>query len=198
MLAPVPTAVTIVLTWVCGYLVGSVPVANLVASRRGVGDLRSVGDGNPGYWNAKEQLGRYAAIPVFGGDVAKGALGAAAGLALAADGQWWMAYVGGGAAMVGHAWPMFAGFRGGRSVLTFMGAVLVCAPISALLGLAVTALVWAGTRSFAWAARAGIVVFPFVQFAVEGRYRTAASGALMTFIGLRFALAAIGSRRTSL
>jgi glycerol-3-phosphate acyltransferase PlsY len=197
MLAPVPTPVTIVLVSLIGYLAGSVPVANLVAMRRGAGDLRSAGDGNPGYWNAKEQLGRYAAIPVFVGDVAKGALAAAIGLMLAGDGQWWMAYVGGGAAMVGHAWPLFDRFRGGRSVLTFVGAVLVGTPLAAVLGLGVTAVVWAGTRSFAWGARAGIVAFPFVQFAIDGRYRTAASGVLMTFIGLRFAMAATGSRRTS-
>ncbi len=57
------------------------------------------------------------------------------------------------------------------------------------------AVVWAATRSFAWAARAGIAVFPFVQLALEGRYRTAASGVLMTFIGLRFAAAAFADRR---
>ena len=51
---------------------GSIPVANLVTHRRSAVDLRDVGDHNPGYWNAKETLGRRAALPVFVGDVAKG------------------------------------------------------------------------------------------------------------------------------
>ena len=48
-----------------GYVVGSIPVAGLVARRRAGLDLRDVGDGNPGYWNAKATLGRRAAAPVF-------------------------------------------------------------------------------------------------------------------------------------
>jgi glycerol-3-phosphate acyltransferase PlsY len=195
MLAPVPTAATIVLVFAVGYLIGSVPIANLVAARRGSGDLRELGDGNPGYWNAKEQLGRYGALPVFAGDVAKGALAAAVALGLAADGQWWMGYIGGGAAMVGHAWPLFDGFRGGRSVLTFVGTAIVCTTVPSVLAIVLLAVVWVVSRSFAWAARAAMAALPFVQFAIEGRYRTAATGALMTFIGLRFAQAAASPRR---
>ena len=51
-----------VLTAVCGYLIGSIPVAVLVSRARGV-DIRAIGDRNPGYWNAKESLGRRAALP---------------------------------------------------------------------------------------------------------------------------------------
>ena len=51
--------------------------ADLVARRRGAGDLRETGDGNPGFWNARETLGRRAAVPVFVGDVAE-AIGRAA------------------------------------------------------------------------------------------------------------------------
>ena len=87
------TGVAVVLTAVAGYLLGSIPVAVLVGRARGV-DLRTVGDRNPGYWNAKEVLGRRAAIPVFAGDVVKGAL--AAGIGLLLGGPWWVGYVGGG------------------------------------------------------------------------------------------------------
>ena len=57
---------------VLGYLLGSIPVALLVARRHGV-DLRRTGDGNPGAWNALEQLGGRRAAPAFLGDGAKGA-----------------------------------------------------------------------------------------------------------------------------
>ena len=172
-----------------GYLLGSVPVATLVARRRGVPDLRVVGDGNPGYWNAKETLGRSAALPVFILDAAKGALSAGIGAVVATDGQWWMAYVGAAAAMVGHAWPMFAGFRGGRSVLAFAGGICVAAPLPAAAAIGLLLVVLAATRSFAFGARAGIFGLPFIQFAIEGRYRTAATGALMCLFGLRFVMA---------
>ncbi|MEZ5223105.1 MAG: glycerol-3-phosphate acyltransferase [Ilumatobacteraceae bacterium] len=170
------------------YLLGSIPVAGLVARRRAGLDLRDVGDRNPGYWNAKETLGRRAAIPVFVGDVAKGAAAAAIGRVAAADGDWWLGYVAGFAAMVGHAWPVFARFRGGRSVLTFVGAAVVVSPVAAAVAVAVLGVVTA-RRGFAWGARAGVVAFPLVQLVVDGPYRTAATGCLMTLIGVRFALA---------
>ena len=197
MLSPMSlgaTIVAVVATSAVGYLVGSVPVANLVAARRADLDLRTVGDRNPGYWNAKETLGRRRAVPVFVGDVAKGAAGAGLGIVLAGDGQWWMAYIGAGAAMVGHAFPVFAGFRGGRSVLAFVGGALVFTPVAALIAVGVLILAMIGTRRFAVGARAGIVALPFVQIVVDGPYRTAATGALMTFIGLRFVQAAMVSR----
>lgn len=194
MLAPVSTNVTILVVAAAGYLLGSVPVANVVARLAGSGDLRELGDHNPGYWNAKEQLGRRPAVFVFVGDAAKGTLAAAVGLALAGDGEWWMAYVGGGAAMVGHAWPVFARFSGGRSVLTFAGAAVVFAPGPAAIAIGVTIVVSLIRRDFAWGARAGFVALPVVQLALDGPYRTAATGVLMTFIGVRFLQAALADR----
>jgi glycerol-3-phosphate acyltransferase PlsY len=190
-----PMELDVALTIVIGYLVGSIPVANLVAARRARLDLRDVGDRNPGYWNARETLGRRAAIPVFVGDVAKGVIAALVGLALEAPGVWGLPYVGTGAAMVGHAFPVFAGFRGGRSVLTFTGGAAVCAPVPFAITIALLLVAFLIRRSFAFAARVGFIAFPFVQLVVEGPYRTAATGVLMTFIGLRFAAAAWQERR---
>ena len=193
MLAPVSTAVTIVVVGVIGFVLGSIPVALLVARRHGVADLRDVGDRNPGYWNAMEQLGRRAALPVFVGDAAKGAAAAAVGLA--ASDRWWMPLVGGGAAMVGHSYPVFAGFRGGRSVLTFVGTAIVFSPFAALAALASMTVVYAASRKFDWAARVGVFAYPVWLIVIDGPYRTAAIGILMSFVGLRFALATIADRR---
>mgnify|MGYP001815415271 FL=1 len=192
------TAVDVVITVVVGYLVGSIPIANLVAARRARVDLRTVGDRNPGFWNARETLGKRAAIPVFVGDVAKGAIAALVGVALAAPGLWGLAYVGTGAAMVGHAFPVFARFRGGRSVLAFVGGAAVFAPVPFTITIALLLVVFAVTRSFARAVQVGFVAFPVVQLAIEGPYRTAATGVLMTFIGFRFAMAAWTDRRRPL
>lgn len=184
------TQLDVLVTVLAGYLIGSVPVANLVAARRGADDLREVGDHNPGYWNASEILGPRAAVPVFVGDVLKGSAAAAIGLLLADDGVWGLAYVGTGAAMIGHAFPVFAGFRGGRSVLTFVGGAVVYSPPAAALAIGALLVTVAVTRSFAVGARVGFVAFPIVQLVVDGPYRTAATGVLMSFIGLRFLSAA--------
>lgn len=176
-----------------GYVVGSIPVAVLVGRRRGV-DVRSEGDANPGFWNARALLGVRSALPVFAGDMAKGLCGGLVGQA-AGGGAYTMAGVGG--AMAGHAWPAFAGFHGGRSVLTFVGGLTVISPGTCALAWGICGAVTMATGSFAYGARAGVASIPFVQMAVErDPYRVAGMGALMTFIGMRFATAAIARRRS--
>jgi glycerol-3-phosphate acyltransferase PlsY len=187
-------AAGVVAALVAGYLLGSLPIALAVGRRHGV-DLRLEGDRNPGYWNAKERLGSRAALPVLVGDTAKGVAAGLVGLVAAGDRHWWVAYLVVAAAMVGHAFPLFAGFRGGRSLLVFVGGSLVLSPIAAALAVALTAVVSLGRRSFAWGVRIGVFAYPFIQLAVEGPARVAATGCLMTIIGLRFLTAALSDRR---
>lgn len=176
-----------------GYLLGSIPVSLLVGRAHGI-DLRSTGDGNPGAWNALEQLGARRAWPAFIGDGAKGAVAGLAGLALLGTGG---AYAGVAGAMLGHAFPLFARLRGGKSVMTFAGGAVALSPLAALIALALCTVVSLGTRSFAWGARAGIFGFPLVQLAFDPPLRVAATGALMSLIGLRFALSARTSGRAT-
>lgn len=196
MLASVDATAAIVVTATVGYLIGSVPVAGWWAKQRGVADLRRVGDRNPGYWNARNQLGVRASLPVFIFDIAKGAAAAGLGLALAnnMDPTWALPFIGGGAAMVGHAWPVFARFRGGRSILAFAGTVLVAAPVAAAIAVVLTTVVRVVTGRFDLAARVGVFGFPVAQILVDGPWRTAATGVLMSLIGLRFAQAAWAAR----
>jgi glycerol-3-phosphate acyltransferase PlsY len=86
---------------VIGYLLGSIPVSLVVARAHGV-DLYRTSDGNPGAWNALEQLGARRAWPAFAGDGVKGTLAGLAGLAMAGT---WGAYAGVAAAMLGHGFP---------------------------------------------------------------------------------------------
>jgi len=193
MLSPMGIAVAV--TVVVGYLIGSIPIANLVAARRAEVDLREVGDRNPGFWNARETLGRKAAIPVFVGDSLKGLVAALVGAALAGPGVWGLAYVGCGAAMIGHSFPVFARFRGGRSILAFAGGAAVFTTVPFFIAIGLLLVTFAIRRSLAVASRVAFVALPIVQIVVEGPYRTAATGVLMTFIGLRFAMAAVADRR---
>jgi glycerol-3-phosphate acyltransferase PlsY len=177
---------------VLGYLLGSIPVALIVARRHGV-DLRRTGDGNPGAWNALEQLGPRRAAPAFLGDAGKGLLAGLAGLALAG---WWGAFAGVAGAMAGHAFPLFAGFRGGKSVMTFVGGAFALSPPAAAICLALCLAVSVVTR-FAWGARVGVFAFPVVQLATDPVEHVAATGALMTLIGALFLLDTSGRARSA-
>ncbi len=184
----------VVATLVIGYLLGSVPVAVLAARASGI-DPRRQGDRNPGYWNVKALLGRRAAVPVFVGDALKGFLAALAGVGtgvavgLGAHDRMVLAWAGTAAAMVGHAWPVLAGFQGGRSILAFVGGLAVWSPRSFALGIAALLVVWAVTRSFAWGARVGVFGTPLAVLVVDGVWRMAALGLLLSLIGVRFLLA---------
>ena len=181
------TVVAAVVAALVGYLLGSIPVAVLVGRRHRI-DPRSVGDRNPGWWNVRAQLGSRGAAPVLAGDTAKGVIAAAVGVLLAPDGAWGVGYAAVAAAMVGHAWPVFAGFRGGRSILAFAGGMCVLAPLPALLSVGLFAALAAAGRT-ALGARLGVFGFPLLQLLLDSPHRTAATGALMSIIGLRFALA---------
>ena len=172
-----------VIAAVVGYVLGSIPVALIVARRHGV-DLHSTGDGNPGAWNALEQLGGRRAWPAFIGDALKGLLAGVVGHAV---GDVWTAYVAVAAAMVGHAYPLFAGFRGGKAVMTFVGGAFAVAPFAALIVLALCAAVTAASR-FAYGARAGVFAFPLAQLALYPVEEVAATGGLMCVIGALFAV----------
>jgi glycerol-3-phosphate acyltransferase PlsY len=175
------------------YFLGSVPVSLLVARRHGV-DLRATADGNPGAWNALEQLGPRRAWPAFAGDGLKGTLAAGIGLAL---GGVWVGYAALAAAMLGHAFPAFAGFRGGKSVMTFAGGMPVLAPEAAALALAAGALAGLGRRSLGIGVRVGVFGLPVLQLFVDPIERVAATGGLMCLIGALFAARGRSARATS-
>ncbi len=178
-----------VLAGIIGYLLGAVPVAALVARRHGV-DLYTTGDRNPGAWNALEQLGPRRAWPAFVGDALKGLLAGAIGWAI---GDFWVAWTAVAGAMLGHALPVFAHFRGGKSVMTFVGGGIALSPLAGLVALAVCAAV-SLVSSFRWGARVGVFAFPAIQLAFDPVERVWATGFLMAFIGLLFGIGALRSR----
>ncbi len=181
-----------VLAAIIGYLLGSVPVALLVACAHGV-DLRATGDGNPGAWNALVQLGPRRAWPAFAGDGAKAFAAALAGFAL---GDWWTGWTAVAAAMIGHAFPVFASFRGGKAVMCFVGGAFALSPPAALCALAI-AVVVSLAISFKSGARAGVFGFPALQLAFDPVQRVWATGVLMCIIGVLFGVDALKRRRSA-
>jgi glycerol-3-phosphate acyltransferase PlsY len=178
---------------IVGYVLGSIPVSLLLARRHGV-DLYHTADGNPGAWNALEQLGWGRAWPAFVGDALKGSSAGALGLAL--DGIW-VGYAAVAAAMVGHAFPAFAHLRGGKSVMTFVGGAVVLAPAAGALALALLALLSLTRGGFALGARVGVFAFPVLQLVTAPVAHVIATGALMCLIGARFVFSHRSARATS-
>ena len=80
--------------------------------------------------------------------------------------------------MLGHAFPVFASFRGGKSIMCFVGGGFVLAPAAALCALGLCLAVTFAS-AFKWGARAGIFGFPVIQLAFDPVERVWATGALM-------------------
>ncbi len=134
----------VVLAAVCGYFLGAIPFGLLIGRRAAGVDVREYGSGKTGFTNTLRVLGLKRSLPVFLGDFGKGV--AAALLPLLWTNDPWAQAVGGVAAIVGHVWPVFAGFRGGRGVLAGAGALVALNPLAALAIVPVAALAVAFTR----------------------------------------------------
>jgi glycerol-3-phosphate acyltransferase PlsY len=100
-----------------GYLLGTIPSADLAArlASRGTVNLRDAGTGNPGAANAASLLGPRWGAGVMAADIAKGFVACQAARLVAGEPG---AYVAGTAAVVGHCYPVWSGFRGGKGVAT--------------------------------------------------------------------------------
>ena len=113
------------------YFLGSVPTAYLAGrTLKGV-DIRQIGDGNMGAANAYRQLGPKIGVMVGIVDAAKGAL--AVLIAMATNTPQIVVLLAGVAAVFGHNWPIFLGFRGGRGESTTIGVLLVVVTIPMLI-----------------------------------------------------------------
>lgn len=134
----------VLLAAIFGYLVGSVAFAVVFSKVFGLPDPRSYGSGNPGATNVLRSGKRSAALLTLVGDAAKGALAVWmvrllgwSDVAIAAAGL---------AAFVGHLWPVYFGFKGGKGVATAFGIVLALSPLLAAITLAIFVLVVAASR----------------------------------------------------
>lgn len=149
------------------YLLGSIPFGFLVAKAHGV-DIRSKGSGNIGATNVFRMLGKGPGILTFALDFAKGLVSA---LVVAGAADRLLGPVGGNlpclrlvcgaGALVGHSFPLFLGFRGGKGVATGVGLVMGISPATALVGLGVWLVVFLASRYVSLAsiaAAAGVAV----------------------------------------
>lgn len=118
------------------YLLGSLSGGLLLGRLLGKGDLRTAGSGNAGATNALRTGGRSFGVAVLLFDVIKGVL-AATLLPLLAPHIVWLAYACAAAAVIGHVWPVYFGFRGGKGAATVIGVLLCLLPLAMLPALVV-------------------------------------------------------------
>lgn len=133
-----------------GYLLGSVPSADVATRLAGGPDLRTAGSGNPGAANAAQVLGARYGLTVLAVDIAKGAGAAMAGRVLHGPA---VAQVASSSAVIGHCFPPWSGFKGGKGVATGVGQVLATFPayfpIDVGVALATAVVPWWRQRAFA-------------------------------------------------
>lgn len=150
---------------IAAYLVGSLSFAVIVSRVMGLSDPRSYGSGNPGATNVLRSGNKLAALLTLAFDALKGYVPVLAALLLAPRFGWGETTVGlvGLAAFVGHLWPVFFRFQGGKGVATAAGVLMALNPLLGAATLATWLIVAFFTRYSSLAAIVAAAFAPFFQ-----------------------------------
>lgn len=151
---------------VAGYLLGSVNFAIILCRLFYGTDIRTLGSGNAGMTNVLRNFGKKGAILTLAGDAGKGAaavmLGRLLVLLLAPQGTLLLygAYVGGVCAVIGHTFPVFFNFKGGKGVAVSAGTILAIEPLILLVLLSLFLLIVLITGMVSLGSVLGISLYP--------------------------------------
>ncbi|UCE97950.1 MAG: glycerol-3-phosphate acyltransferase [Dehalococcoidia bacterium] len=155
-----------VITIVSGYLIGSIPFAYIVGRLiKGI-DIRRVGGFNVGATNVMREVGTVPGFVVFFADIGKGTV--AILIAQWLDVPLVAVFVSGLAAVVGHCWPVFLGFYGGRGAAVTIGIFFVLVPLECAISFGVMVLVVLATSNFRLASGLGFAFLPFIIWGFGG------------------------------
>ena len=149
----------IILSAVIGYLLGCIPTGVLVARIYGVRDIRKLGSGNSGTTNVLRNLGWLPSVLTLVGDCLKGYVACLIGKQLGGDAGM---LTGGICAILGHDFPVFMRFRGGKGIATSLGLIIAINPWLALALLVVQIIAVALTRYMSVASLITTAAFPIV------------------------------------
>ncbi|WP_408006539.1 glycerol-3-phosphate 1-O-acyltransferase PlsY [Pseudalkalibacillus sp. A8] len=136
--------VNIIVVSLIGYLIGSISFSYLIAKKIKKIDIRTQGSGNAGATNTLRLLGWGPAITVLLLDASKGIVAVLLSYLVGVEG--WIAFIAGLFAIIGHNWPIYYGFRGGKGVATTIGVFAILVFIPALISGIVAILIIAFTR----------------------------------------------------
>lgn len=143
---------------VFAYLLGSIPTGYILGKFAGV-DVRQVGSGNVGATNVARAVGKWPGALTLLADAVKGMLPVAIGLSLTLAPAALAALA--AAAFLGHLYPVFLKFRGGKGVATALGSLLVIAPLASLLLVVIFAAVVFPTRLVSLSSIVAAALAPF-------------------------------------
>ncbi len=154
---------------VIGYLLGSVNSAILICRAFYGQDIRKSGSGNAGMTNVARTFGKKAAILTLACDILKGVLGVVAGhwmiILLAGDmNSMYGAYIGAIFVIIGHMFPVFFGFKGGKGVATSCGVVLALQFIPAVILITLFLVIFFISKMVSLGSLIGIAMYPIVTF----------------------------------
>lgn len=149
----------------CSYCIGSIPTGLLLAKAFGGVDIRTKGSGNIGATNVYRTLGRKIGIMTLIGDCLKGLLPVLAAKALGLPNMW-VALIG-LAAFLGHIFPIFLRFKGGKGVATALGVFLATSPFAVLAALGVFILVLVKWRFVSLASITAAAVMPALTTIID-------------------------------
>jgi len=156
-----------IVTVLFGYLLGSVPVGVVVARLLYGVDPRQSGSRNIGATNVTRVAGKKAGIITLAGDILKGTLPVLVAMGLGFEPLW--TALAGFSAFLGHLFPIFLGFRGGKGVATACGMFLPLAPLPLLLSAIVFATLVAITRYVSVGSMTASVALPLFIYFMGGR-----------------------------
>lgn len=160
------------------YLLGSIPTGVWVTRHRTGRDIRLLGDGNSGARNVTHIIGWKAGILTALADSLKGILAVLLAKIAGLDPIW--TCLAGLAAVAGHDFPVFAGFRGGQGMATISGVMFVLAPLETAAGLLLFGAVYLVTRHFDPSATAGFGTL--VILLIRSRYSALIVGLAVTLL----------------
>ena len=134
----------LLLVVIIAYLIGSIPFGYLIVRAKGGGDVRETGSGGTGATNVSRRAGKAAGVITLIFDALKGAIAVVVAKAmLSGDNADWFVAAAAIAVVVGHIFPIWLRFRGGKGVATGAGVFLALAPLAVLCaGVVFVAVVW--------------------------------------------------------
>ena len=172
----------IVLVALLSYLLGSVPFGLVLTRAAGLGDIRDIGSGNIGATNVLRTGRRDLALATLLLDAGKAGI-AVVIARMIGEGEPMFAAVAAAAAFLGHCFPIFLRFKGGKGVATFFGTILAMWP----LGLVIAAAVWLGMAAiFRFSSLAALATALAMPFAFLGSGRITLFFAMLFMSGLIF------------
>lgn len=158
----------IALAIIGGYLLGSIPFGLVLTRMAGLGDIRAIGSGNIGATNVLRTGNKGLALATLILDASKGAI--AVGIALYFT-NFNIALIAGFAALVGHLFPVWLKFKGGKGVATTLGTLLALKPLVGLAACGIWLLTALLTRYSSLSAIIAVLASPFVaHFLYDNSY----------------------------